>query len=133
MKLTKGENVNTDVLVRVCRAFDCTFDDIMELLPIEEKHGNDVLNNTADIMFGKSPRLEIQMAIFASTKKLTFNDIYSAEGRVIDLVDIAERYIRNTMRYRVIIDGTQLTRKEIPEIPHVAIREALLNSFCHKL
>ena len=36
------------------------------------------------------------------------------------------------MRYRVIIDGTQLQRKEIPEVPHVAIREALLNSFCHK-
>ena len=37
MKLTKGENVTTDVLVRICRAFDCKFDDIMELLPIEEK------------------------------------------------------------------------------------------------
>ena len=37
MKMTRGENITTDVLVRVCRAFDCTFDDIMELLPIEEK------------------------------------------------------------------------------------------------
>jgi ATP-dependent DNA helicase RecG len=36
------------------------------------------------------------------------------------------------MRYRVIIDGTQLQRKEIPEVPHAAIREALYNSFCHK-
>ena len=33
MKMTRGENITTDVLVRVCRAFDCTFDDIMELLP----------------------------------------------------------------------------------------------------
>jgi len=37
MKMTRGENITTDVLVRVCRAFDCTFDDIMEILPIEEK------------------------------------------------------------------------------------------------
>jgi ATP-dependent DNA helicase RecG len=91
-----------------------------------------VLNNTAEIMFGKTPSIEIQMAIFATKEKLTFNDIYRTEGRILDLVDIAERYIRNTMRYRVIIDGTQIARKEIPEVPHIAIREALLNSFCHK-
>ena len=30
------------------------------------------------------------------------------------------------------IDGSQLARKEIPEVPHVAIREALLNSFFHR-
>ena len=89
-------------------------------------------NNAVDIMFAKKPRLEIQMAIFATKEKLTFNDIYRAEGRVLDLVDIAERYIRNAMRYRVIIDGSQISHKEIPEVPHVAIREALLNSFCHK-
>ena len=90
------------------------------------------LNNAAEVMFGKSPRLEIQMAVFASNERLTFNDINCTEGRIIDLVDAAERYIRNNMRYRVIIDGTQLQRKEIPEVPHIAIREALLNSFCHK-
>jgi ATP-dependent DNA helicase RecG len=83
-------------------------------------------------MFGKTPGIEIQMAIFATKEKLTFNDIYRTEGRILDLVDTAERYIRNTMRYRVIIDGTQIARKEIPEVPHIAIREALLNSFCHK-
>jgi len=104
-------------------------EDILSRLKLLE---NDILCNTADIMFGKSPRLEIQMAIFATKEKLTFNDIFSAEGRVLDLVDTAERYIRNNMRYRVIIDGTQIARKEMPEVPHVAIREALLNSFCHK-
>ena len=104
-------------------------EDILSRLKLIE---NGVLNNTAEVMFGKQSGLEIQMAIFASTEKLTFNDINRAEGRVLDLVDIAERYIRNAMRYRVIIDGSQISRKEIPEVPHVAIREALLNSFCHK-
>ncbi|MDR0424441.1 MAG: helix-turn-helix transcriptional regulator [Clostridiales Family XIII bacterium] len=32
-KLTRGENVNTDILVRICRALDCSLEDIMELLP----------------------------------------------------------------------------------------------------
>lgn len=27
-KLNKGENVTTDVLVKICKALDCSFDDI---------------------------------------------------------------------------------------------------------
>ena len=104
-------------------------EDILERLKLLDKG---TLSNTAEIMFGTAPRLELQMAIFASNEKLTFNDIYCKEGRVIDLVDAGERYIRNNMRYRVVIDGTQLERKEFPEVPHTAIREALLNSFCHR-
>ena len=35
-KLNRGENITTDVLARICRALDCTMDDIMEILPDEE-------------------------------------------------------------------------------------------------
>lgn len=31
-KLNKGENVTTEVLVKICKALDCTFDDIMEVV-----------------------------------------------------------------------------------------------------
>lgn len=34
-KLNRGENVTTDVLARICRALDCTMDDIIEILPEE--------------------------------------------------------------------------------------------------
>ena len=47
------------------------------------------------------------------------------------LVHIAEYYIRNNIHWRVEFTG-ELQRTEIPEIPVDAIREALLNSFCHK-
>lgn len=30
-KLNKGENVTTDILVRICAALDCTMDDILEI------------------------------------------------------------------------------------------------------
>ena len=33
MKMSRGENVNMDILVRICRALNCTFDDIVEILP----------------------------------------------------------------------------------------------------
>jgi len=32
-KLTKGENVTTDILCRICKALDCDFKDIMEYVP----------------------------------------------------------------------------------------------------
>ena len=31
-KLTRGENVTIDVLGRICKALDCSLDDIMEFL-----------------------------------------------------------------------------------------------------
>ncbi len=31
-KLENGENVNVEVLEKICRALDCTFDDVIELI-----------------------------------------------------------------------------------------------------
>lgn len=36
-KLNRGDNVTTDVLVRICRALNCSLDDIMEILPEEDE------------------------------------------------------------------------------------------------
>lgn len=35
-KLGRGENVNTAILVKICRALDCGVDDIMEIIPDTE-------------------------------------------------------------------------------------------------
>ena len=36
-KLGKGQNVTTDVLLRICTALDCTVGDIMEIIPDESQ------------------------------------------------------------------------------------------------
>ena len=36
-KLTKGENVQTYVLVKICAALSCGIEDIMEILPEQEE------------------------------------------------------------------------------------------------
>ena len=36
-KLGKNENVNTDILVKVCQALDCNVDEIMDIVEKEDK------------------------------------------------------------------------------------------------
>jgi DNA-binding Xre family transcriptional regulator len=40
-KLGRGENIKVDILIKICRALDCTMDDIMEILPKTEEGNND--------------------------------------------------------------------------------------------
>ena len=91
----------------------------------------DKLLNAGMVLFGESLYAELQMAIFAGTERLTFLDIQRHRGTVFELVDLAEKYITSNIHWRVKFDGS-LQRKEIPEIPIDAVREALFNSFCHK-
>jgi DNA-binding Xre family transcriptional regulator len=39
-KLGKNENVNTEVLAKICKALDCKIEDIMEMVP--DNNGEDV-------------------------------------------------------------------------------------------
>lgn len=36
-KMAKDEKVSLDVLVRICRALNCTIDDILDILPAENE------------------------------------------------------------------------------------------------
>lgn len=36
-KLNRGDNVTTDVLVKICSALNCSFDDIMEVVDDSKK------------------------------------------------------------------------------------------------
>lgn len=36
-KMAKDENVSLDVLVRICRALNCTMDDILDIIPAENE------------------------------------------------------------------------------------------------
>ena len=53
-------------------------------------------------------------------------------GSIIDLADKAIVYVADAMDWRVEFDGS-LERKEIPEIPVDAVREAVINAFAHRI
>ena len=103
-------------------------DDVLKRLNLV-KDGK--VKNAAVALFRGFPLLEVQMAIFAGTERLTFNDISRSGGNTMQLAAVAEKYIRNNIRWRVVFDGS-LERNEIPEIPIDAVREAIINSLCHR-
>jgi ATP-dependent DNA helicase RecG len=113
---------------RIDWGFSATYDTLIKLgLTIDGKP-----RNAAKVLFSTRPELSIQMAKFATEKRLTFTDIRQATGTVFELVDVAEQYLIDAMNWRVELNGS-LQRKEIPEVPLAALREALLNSYCHRL
>jgi ATP-dependent DNA helicase RecG len=89
------------------------------------------VTNAACAMFVGIPLVAVQMAVFATDKKLTFLDINRAQGSVASLIEIAVQYVKEKMNWRVVLDGS-VQRKEIPDAPVEAIREAVTNSFCHR-
>jgi len=89
------------------------------------------LKNAAMVYFCGMPFTKIQMAVFASKEKRTFNDIARGSGSVPELIALGENYIKNVIHWRVVF-GNSMQREEIPEIPIIALREALMNSFCHR-
>ena len=92
----------------------------------------DVLLNAGAALFVDCSINELEMARFATDERLTFNDIKRYTGSIIDLADKAIVYVADAMDWRVEFDGS-LERKEIPEIPVDAIREAVINAFAHRI
>jgi ATP-dependent DNA helicase RecG len=91
---------------------------------------NDMLLNAGKVLFCGNSGLEMQMAIFSGTEKLNFLDIKLVKNNLFELLEQAELYIKQHMNWRVKFGN--LEREEIPEIPVKAIREALVNSLCHR-
>jgi len=94
------------------------------------------------LAFGAAPEIvELQLTItfvqFAATDQTTkgpigerFVDNKEFVGPVASMVDAAEGYIMSHIRTRSLIDG--LFRKDIPEYPRNAVREALVNAVAHR-
>ncbi|MDD5655664.1 MAG: ATP-binding protein [Elusimicrobia bacterium] len=92
------------------------------------RHGR--LLKAGQVLFCRDNPLEVQAAIFAGTDKTTFLDIKQFEGNIFDLLKKSETYLKQHLDWRVKFGG--LERQEIPEIPIDALREALVNSLCHR-
>ena len=91
---------------------------------------NGCLTNAADVLFCKSPSIRLKQGVLESHARTEILDLQQESGTVFDLVGKADLYILNNTRRRIVIKGPG-PRDEIPEIPREAIREAMLNAYCH--
>lgn len=88
------------------------------------------LLKAAEALFCADNPLRVKAALFAGTDKTTFLDIKEFEGTIFSLLDKAAIYVKEHIDWRVKFG--KLEREEIPEVPIDAVREALVNSLCHR-
>ena len=89
------------------------------------------LTNAGVVLFSGKKPVTLKMAVFATEHKTTFLDIDKEEGNIFQLIDAAVSFVIKNIRWRVEMDKDGIHRKEIPEVPVEAIREAIINSFAH--
>lgn len=91
---------------------------------------NKKLLNAANVIFCDENKFEYQAAVFAGNDKSKFLDIKLFKGNLFEILEKIELYVRERLNFRVEINSFK--RDEIPEIPLRAIREAVINSLCHR-
>ena len=90
---------------------------------------NGYLNNAGLYLFGKNSPLVYKAVEYPTTERLDPIDLKRFEGNIFNLILKVINFISQKMRWEVKI--TDIHRKEIPEVPIVAIREIVINSLVH--
>ena len=130
------KDINEDILrqymsrAQIAGRLDFAFEGVKATLNKLNLIQHDTLLNACEILFCDANPMEVQAAVFAGTDKVTFLDIKKFHGTLFDLLEKSEQYIREHINWRVKFG--RIEREEIPEVPMKAIREALVNSFCHR-
>lgn len=87
------------------------------------------LCNAARLFFSTAP-IQLRCAVFASTSTATIIDRHDFDGDILELIEEAQKYILKNIHIGMRLDG--LYRVDVPEIAMDALREAIINAFCHR-
>lgn len=88
------------------------------------------LLNAAPLFFAKEPELQLRCAVFATTDSATIIDRHDFTGDILELIEEAQKYILKNIHIGMKLEG--LYRVDVPEISVAAMREAIINAFCHR-
>jgi ATP-dependent DNA helicase RecG len=87
------------------------------------------LLNAARLFFADQP-IQLRCAVFASTSSATILDRHDFDGDILELIEEAEKYILKNIHIGMRLEG--MRRVDVPEISRAALREAIINAFCHR-
>ncbi|ROR32577.1 ATP-binding protein [Inmirania thermothiophila] len=95
------------------------------------------LNNAAVVLFGTRflpdyPQCQLRMARFRGVNKSEFLDQRQIEGHAFALLDEAMLFLRRHLPVAGRIVPGLFEREDEPLFPLEALREALVNAFCHR-
>lgn len=97
---------------------------------------NGIPTNGAAMLFSDNveeySNFKLKMARFAGTDKDEFIDEKRAEGNFFDLLDAGLDFCFKHLNLSGKITNHSLQREERLEIPYKALREAIINSLCHR-
>lgn len=85
--------------------------------------------NPAKMFFSHKP-LQLRCAVFMTTESSTIIDRHDFDGDILELIEEAQKYILKNIHIGMRLEGLQ--RVDVPEIAVEALREAIINAFCHR-
>jgi ATP-dependent DNA helicase RecG len=88
------------------------------------------LLNAASLFFAKKAPLTLRCAVFGATDTAMIIDRQDYTGDILELIEEAQKYILRNIHIGMRLEG--LYRKDVPEISVEALREAIINAFCHR-
>lgn len=95
------------------------------------------LNQTGVLFFSKEPtyrlfHASVVCALFKGTGKVTILDRKEFTGSIIENIEDVMLYLRKHLQLRWEITDESTRRKEVLELPEIALREAIVNAVCHR-
>ncbi len=87
------------------------------------------LCNAARLFFTDQP-IQLRCAVFGTTDTVTIIDRHDFDGDILELIEEAQKYILKNIHIGMRLEG--LYRVDVPEISMEALREAIINAFCHR-
>ena len=93
--------------------------------------------NAAVVAFGRRmlphyPQCQLRMARFRGTDKTEFLDQRQIHGHALQLLEEANQFLQRHLPVAGRIEPGVFERADAPLFPPVALREALVNAFCHR-
>ncbi len=89
-----------------------------------------VLLQAAPLFFAKHPPLQLRCAVFAGATSAHLLDQHDFDGDILELIEEAQKYILKNIRIGMKLNG--FVREDVPEISMEALRETIINAFCHR-
>lgn len=124
------ENLNKSKVKAFVKRANLTWDTLPNTLHKLDLLQNGKPVNAALTFFAKKSIVKMRCAVFASTTTSTILDRQDYEGDILELIEQGQAYILKNIHIGMRLEG--LYRVDVPELAVPALREALINAFCHR-